>query len=503
MKNEFHMKRRILIGLSLVFLTWIFYCGALINITNATGSIEINQITNPVLGYDTGSGEMLQAYVTPLKGRGFTETASYVFGCNAFGSGSYTCYWRTMVTDDEGATWDDATGNFIGNGYNRDPLGSGYFDIAFNSTGSAFIISGRHTSSGTTHNLDYYSCVPSELTGLWIASYSVEPKVTMDASGHARYVSPAICMIDDKPIVVIATEDDTRSLEIWWANTDEPNDGDFTVVSKEIFSYFGSFVGCWLYAEPISETEILVLFSYVKVETKVYGFIATNTTISEPFIVVDEDLGVYFYDSTYDWYNMMFNAYSENQANSSIIDDEVAFAWITDNNEIWFNTFDCSTQSLNTAEMIHNETAYDSALAPTVLKDKDTYFVSWTGEADNVAETSAYLVGARNPDSYEWVVDSVYNSTDDRGVQDNNALCLSKVRLGSNNVFYGSFMNSTDDCYLFQIDLVGIYATAESESGSGDYAWDYIFGDIKYLLILIVLMIIAGLAFYIKSGWRY
>lgn len=485
--NEPNMKKRIAVCFLLLLPIIAAYSAALVLPVSAD-EIEINQITNPVLGYDSGAGEMLQAYVTPLKGRGFIDTDSYVFGCNAYGAGSYTCYWRTMVTDDEGLTWDDGTGNFIGNGYNRDPFGSGYFDIAMNSTGSSFIISGRHTSSGTTHYIDYYSCVPSELTGLWLAAYGTEPKVTIDASGYARYVSPAICMIDDKPILATSTEADTRTLEVWFADTDTPNDGDFTVVSKEIYSYFGSFVGCWLYVEPISDTEVLVFFSMTKTATKVYGFTANTTAISEPFIVVDEDVNTYFYDSTYDWYQMMFNVYSENQMNSSVIDDEIAFAWINTENEVYFNTIDCDTLTVGTPSLLHNETAFDDAQAPTVLKDADTYFVTWTGEADNVAETSAYLVAARHPDTLSWSVQSVYNCTDDRGVQDNNAMAISKVRLGSNNVFYGSFMNSTDDCYLFQIDLVGIWATEET---TPDHSWFGYYSDFFIGLLGVLLMAVS------------
>lgn len=80
------------------------------------------------------------------------------------------------------------------------------------------------------------------------------------------------------------------------------------------------------------------------------------------------------------------------------------------------------------------------------------------------------------------------------GILTNNYFILYDVSVPAYPTYLNSINYGGKNMFLFGIDF---------EAEETGYPYDFIFGWIKWILLVVVILIIIGLAFWIKSGWRY
>lgn len=407
---------------------------------------SVGSISTPVLIRDN-TGSSAEMYLSTIPSDLYFEYSDIIFTYTLFGNTYNTK--RFYSSDDNGTTWDDATGSISGNDYNHKPFGANYLDFVYDEvTNIAHVVTAEVTPSSFPYYHRYASKQPTDLGILNLNSYSDGWSLF---TSNQYQSSPAICLIENKPVMAWWKYSGTVSLVVYFSTVQQPTSlPQLVSYTYDYQSYFGSKFGI-IHMQPINENEVILILE-TQTDFRLFGIICNkNTGFGSPFEITPDDHNGY--NDGNGWFASSVSLFSEYTLNHSNYAESIQLAYVNTSNSINFATWNVSSSTLSEITQVYDDSGNYDALGLTIAKDKDTYFLGFTGNKTTY-NYSDFFVSERNPITETWNTTKLYRIDE---ISQYSPDCVLMSRQTYNGVFHAQFIEDTIDAYGFYFSAEGEY----------------------------------------------
>ena len=372
--------------------------------------------------------------------RNFFEHDGYLYSMANYYDGATGT--RFVSSDDNGTSWNDAF--FSWGGIHLNGKETQFLDMAYDSENNLWHTVAYEGKASSQISTDLSYTIEEPSGGLFAFDYQYK---LLDNDINTYDYNVAITLLDSKPVVVGYRDNKVApyyNIDMFFANTSIPESLAFwTKVSYDDSSFFGGTYILEWDIHAINSTHVLLL--RIKPEGfRIYGQYVSVSGFEEPFEIISEDTQHFVDGNGND--RSVFDSISENNFNSTAYAEEIAIAYVTEDNILKFAFFNTTTDTLSTPEIIANQTdvSYYEMGFISIGKDLDSYFVGWNGFRTTYDFTE-FWVSERNPNTEIWTDTFVLNHTDASAYRLQGS-SISKITLGTG---YFACKQSNDNSEFF------------------------------------------------------